>query len=79
MGFIPLFEIVIYPFLEKMKLNFTSLKKMFAGFVLTGVAFIIAAVLQIQIDVSDLITTKSVYEISMLYFQFEVLSKNKTF
>jgi len=50
MGFIPLFEIVIYPFLEKMKLNFTSLKKMFAGFVLTGVAFIIAAVLQIQID-----------------------------
>jgi len=50
LSFIPLFEIVIYPLLERMKINFTSLKKMFAGFVLTGLAFIIAAILQIQID-----------------------------
>jgi len=47
---IPLFELVLYPLLEKFNINFSSLRKMTLGFVLTGISFIVAALLQIQID-----------------------------
>merc|ERR1719427_1559986 len=47
---IPLFELTLYPLLRKYKVNFSSLRKMTAGFVLTGLSFIVAALLQIQID-----------------------------
>jgi len=47
---IPLMEFTLYPLLEYFKINFSALRKMTMGFVLTGISFIIAAILQINID-----------------------------
>ena len=49
---IPIFEFVLYPFLRYCKINFSPLRKMTAGFIFTGVSFLVAGFLQIAIDVS---------------------------
>lgn len=48
-AFVPIFEYVIYPLLEK--INFTKpLRKMTLGGIIAGIAFIICAILQMQIE-----------------------------
>lgn len=46
---IPLFDLVLYPFLRKMKINFTPIKRITAGFYCGTAAMIWAAVLQLYI------------------------------
>uniref|UniRef100_A0A3Q3EU96 Solute carrier family 15 member 1b n=1 Tax=Labrus bergylta TaxID=56723 RepID=A0A3Q3EU96_9LABR len=49
---VPIMDSVIYPLISKCKLNFTPLKKMTVGMFLAALAFIAAALVQLQIDVS---------------------------
>nr|ACX49753.2 oligopeptide transporter 1 [Perca flavescens] len=48
--FVPFVDSVIYPLIAKCKLNFTPLKRMTVGMFLAALAFIAAALVQIQID-----------------------------
>ncbi|KAF7363143.1 Peptide/h+ symporter protein [Mycena venus] len=43
---VPIFEWFIYPFLRKMGINFSPIKRMTAGFVVVGLAMVYAAVLE---------------------------------
>uniref|UniRef100_A0A3Q3LS73 Solute carrier family 15 member 1b n=1 Tax=Labrus bergylta TaxID=56723 RepID=A0A3Q3LS73_9LABR len=47
---VPIMDSVIYPLISKCKLNFTPLKKMTVGMFLAALAFIAAALVQLQID-----------------------------
>lgn len=49
--FIPLFDAVLYPILEKFGLR-TPLRKLAAGGVLAGIAFLLSALVQFQIEAS---------------------------
>jgi len=42
---VPIFDYVIYPFLRKRGINFTPIKRIFAGFIVAGLAMLYAAVL----------------------------------
>jgi len=46
---IPLFDIVIYPFLRKMGINFTPIKRITAGFITGSLAMVWACVIQVYI------------------------------
>jgi len=48
---IPLFEVTLYPCLQHFKIRFTPLKRMAAGLILAGLSFIVAAIVQIHIEV----------------------------
>nr|AAZ32402.1 peptide transporter PTR2B [Hebeloma cylindrosporum] len=43
---IPIFDYIIYPFLRKRGINFTPIKRIYAGFLVAGLAMLYAAVLQ---------------------------------
>uniref|UniRef100_A0A8B9EQK4 Solute carrier family 15 member 1 n=1 Tax=Anser cygnoides TaxID=8845 RepID=A0A8B9EQK4_ANSCY len=47
---VPVVDAVIYPLIRKCKINFTPLRKMTVGMFLAGLAFIAAALVQLQID-----------------------------
>nr|DBA33096.1 TPA: hypothetical protein GDO54_000827 [Pyxicephalus adspersus] len=47
---VPIVDIVIYPLIRKCKLNFTPLKRMTVGMFLAAMAFVAAAVVQLEID-----------------------------
>ncbi|XP_068165081.1 solute carrier family 15 member 1b [Antennarius striatus] len=47
---VPIVDSLIYPLIKKCKLNFTPLKKMTVGMLLAALAFVAAALVQIQID-----------------------------
>ncbi|NXC41142.1 S15A1 protein, partial [Penelope pileata] len=47
---VPVVDVLIYPLIQKCKINFTPLRKMTVGMFLAGLAFIAAALLQVQID-----------------------------
>ncbi|NXI69041.1 S15A1 protein, partial [Anseranas semipalmata] len=47
---VPVVDAVIYPLIKKCKINFTPLRKITVGMFLAGLAFIAAALLQLQID-----------------------------
>ncbi|KAM9346832.1 solute carrier family 15 member 1 [Symphorus nematophorus] len=47
---VPLMDSVVYPLIKKCGFNFTPLKRMTVGMVLAAIAFVCAAVTQIQID-----------------------------
>ncbi|XP_053167080.1 solute carrier family 15 member 1 isoform X2 [Hemicordylus capensis] len=47
---VPVVDAVIYPLIKKCHINFTPLRKMTVGMFLAAVAFVIAALVQIQID-----------------------------
>uniref|UniRef100_A0A8C6P5P6 Solute carrier family 15 member 1 n=1 Tax=Nothobranchius furzeri TaxID=105023 RepID=A0A8C6P5P6_NOTFU len=49
---VPIMDSVIYPLIKKCGLNFTPLKRMTVGMFLAALAFVCAAVVQIEIDVS---------------------------
>ncbi|KAM6180419.1 solute carrier family 15 member 1 [Erethizon dorsatum] len=47
---VPIFDAVIYPLIAKCGFNFSSLKKMTVGMFLASMAFVAAAVVQVEID-----------------------------
>ncbi|NXA15579.1 S15A1 protein, partial [Sapayoa aenigma] len=47
---VPIVDSVIYPLIAKCKINFTPLKKMTVGMFLASMAFVAAAIVQVQID-----------------------------
>ncbi|KAG8452048.1 hypothetical protein GDO86_004007 [Hymenochirus boettgeri] len=47
---VPIFDAVLYPLIKKCKLNFSPLKKMTVGMFLAAMAFVAAALVQLQID-----------------------------
>ncbi|XP_058041554.1 solute carrier family 15 member 1 isoform X2 [Ahaetulla prasina] len=47
---VPIVDAVIYPLIKKCHINFTPLRKMTVGMVLAALAFVVAAVVQIEID-----------------------------
>uniref|UniRef100_A0A8B9ZGK5 Solute carrier family 15 member 1 n=1 Tax=Anas platyrhynchos TaxID=8839 RepID=A0A8B9ZGK5_ANAPL len=47
---VPIMDAVIYPLIKKCKINFTPLRKITVGMFLAGLAFIAAALVQLQID-----------------------------
>uniref|UniRef100_A0A4W4HGR6 Solute carrier family 15 member 1 n=1 Tax=Electrophorus electricus TaxID=8005 RepID=A0A4W4HGR6_ELEEL len=50
LAMVPLVDSVVYPLTKKCGLNFTPLRRMTVGMFMAGLAFIAAALLQIQID-----------------------------
>uniref|UniRef100_A0A3Q3JET5 Solute carrier family 15 member 1a n=1 Tax=Monopterus albus TaxID=43700 RepID=A0A3Q3JET5_MONAL len=49
---VPIMDNIIYPLIKKCGLNFTPLKRMTVGMLLAATAFVCAALVQIEIDVS---------------------------
>ncbi|KAK2118858.1 hypothetical protein P7K49_000244 [Saguinus oedipus] len=49
---VPIFDALLYPLIAKCGFNFTSLKKMTVGMFLASMAFVVAAIVQVEIDVS---------------------------
>ncbi|XP_051840005.1 solute carrier family 15 member 1 [Antechinus flavipes] len=47
---VPIVDAVVYPLIAKCGFNFTSLKKMTVGMFLASMAFVVAAIVQVQID-----------------------------
>nr|KAF6461008.1 solute carrier family 15 member 1 [Molossus molossus] len=47
---VPIVDAVVYPLIAKCGFNFTSLKKMTVGMFLASMAFVVAAILQVEID-----------------------------
>ncbi|KAJ7319839.1 hypothetical protein JRQ81_019350, partial [Phrynocephalus forsythii] len=47
---VPVVDAIIYPLIGKCRINFTPLRKMTVGMLLAALAFVVAAVIQIQID-----------------------------
>ncbi|XP_075446931.1 solute carrier family 15 member 1 isoform X2 [Ascaphus truei] len=47
---VPIVDAVIYPLIRKCKLNFTPLKRITVGMFLAAMAFVVAAVVQVEID-----------------------------
>ncbi|XP_043852319.1 solute carrier family 15 member 1, partial [Dromiciops gliroides] len=47
---VPIVDAVIYPLIAKCGFNFTSLKKMTVGMFLASMAFVVAAIVQVEID-----------------------------
>lgn len=47
---VPIVDAVVYPLIAKCGLNFTSLKKMTVGMFLASMAFVVAAIVQVEID-----------------------------
>ncbi|XP_066236749.1 solute carrier family 15 member 1 [Saccopteryx leptura] len=47
---VPIVDAVVYPLIAKCGFNFTSLKKMTVGMFLASMAFVVAAVVQVEID-----------------------------
>ncbi|KAM5288071.1 solute carrier family 15 member 1 [Ctenodactylus gundi] len=47
---VPIFDAVIYPLIAKCGFNFTSLKRMTVGMLLASLAFVVAAIVQVEID-----------------------------
>ncbi|KAJ8252908.1 hypothetical protein GJAV_G00206890 [Gymnothorax javanicus] len=47
---VPIVDSVVYPLIKKCGLNFTPLKRMTVGMLLAGLAFVAAALVQIEID-----------------------------
>ncbi|XP_021574494.1 solute carrier family 15 member 1 [Carlito syrichta] len=47
---VPIFDGLVYPLIAKCGFNFTSLKKMTVGMFLASMAFVVAAIVQVEID-----------------------------
>uniref|UniRef100_A0A8B9QCV4 Solute carrier family 15 member 2 n=1 Tax=Apteryx owenii TaxID=8824 RepID=A0A8B9QCV4_APTOW len=59
--FIPIFDLGLYPLINMCKFNFTPIRKMATGMILAGMAFGLAAIVEVKINVSIVqeITQKS--------------------
>ena len=49
---LPIFEGIIFPLLDKFKIPFKALARLTTGMVCAGLAFVLAAIIQTQLDVS---------------------------
>ncbi|XP_015270589.1 PREDICTED: solute carrier family 15 member 1 [Gekko japonicus] len=47
---VPVVDVLIYPLIDKCRINFTPLRKMTVGMFLAALAFVVAALVQVQID-----------------------------
>ncbi|KAK9401755.1 solute carrier family 15 member 1 [Crotalus adamanteus] len=47
---VPIVDAVVYPLIKKCHINFTPLRKMTVGMILAALAFVVAAVVQVEID-----------------------------
>uniref|UniRef100_A0A670KGR4 Solute carrier family 15 member 1 n=1 Tax=Podarcis muralis TaxID=64176 RepID=A0A670KGR4_PODMU len=54
---VPVVDAVVYPLIKKCHINFTPLRKMTVGMLLAALAFVVAAVVQVQIDLFVFIFT----------------------
>ncbi|XP_027652291.1 solute carrier family 15 member 2 isoform X5 [Falco naumanni] len=52
--FIPIFDLGLYPLINMCKFNFTPIRKMATGMILAGMAFGLAAVVEIKINETDM-------------------------
>uniref|UniRef100_A0A8C2YHN2 Solute carrier family 15 member 2 n=1 Tax=Coturnix japonica TaxID=93934 RepID=A0A8C2YHN2_COTJA len=50
--FIPIFDLGLYPLISMCKFNFTPIRKMATGMILAGMAFGLAAIVEVKINVS---------------------------
>ncbi|WP_345951190.1 POT family MFS transporter [Mucilaginibacter sp. PAMB04274] len=53
LSFIPIFNYGIYPFLDRMGLKTTPLRRFGAGLILTGLSFVIIALIQTRVDAGE--------------------------
>ncbi|EPY73002.1 solute carrier family 15 member 1 [Camelus ferus] len=53
---VPIMDALVYPLIAKCGFNFTPLKKMTVGMFLASMAFVAAAVVQVEIDTNDFMT-----------------------
>uniref|UniRef100_A0A8C2AJX4 Solute carrier family 15 member 1 n=1 Tax=Cyprinus carpio TaxID=7962 RepID=A0A8C2AJX4_CYPCA len=51
---VPIMDSAVYPLIKKCHINFTPLRRMTVGMLLAALAFVAAALLQIQIDVTNI-------------------------
>uniref|UniRef100_A0A8C2E8G9 Solute carrier family 15 member 1 n=1 Tax=Cyprinus carpio TaxID=7962 RepID=A0A8C2E8G9_CYPCA len=51
---VPIMDSAVYPLIKKCHINFTPLRRMTVGMLLASLAFVAAALLQIQIDVTNI-------------------------
>uniref|UniRef100_A0A8C5NTM5 Solute carrier family 15 member 2 n=1 Tax=Junco hyemalis TaxID=40217 RepID=A0A8C5NTM5_JUNHY len=66
--FIPIFDFGLYPLINMCKLNFTPIRKMATGMILAGLAFGLAAIIEVKINVSKAQGIPQKYFLSMVYF-----------
>ncbi|XP_051479051.1 solute carrier family 15 member 2 isoform X3 [Apus apus] len=52
--FIPLFDLGLYPLINMCKFNFTPIRKMATGMILAGLAFGLAAIVEVKINETDM-------------------------
>ncbi|KAM6397694.1 solute carrier family 15 member 2 isoform 7-T7 [Pluvialis apricaria] len=52
--FIPIFDLWLYPLINMCKFNFTPIRKMATGMILAGMAFGLAAIVEIKINETDM-------------------------
>uniref|UniRef100_A0A8C5JT89 Solute carrier family 15 member 2 n=1 Tax=Junco hyemalis TaxID=40217 RepID=A0A8C5JT89_JUNHY len=52
--FIPIFDFGLYPLINMCKLNFTPIRKMATGMILAGLAFGLAAIIEVKINETDM-------------------------
>uniref|UniRef100_U3I5Y9 Solute carrier family 15 member 2 n=1 Tax=Anas platyrhynchos platyrhynchos TaxID=8840 RepID=U3I5Y9_ANAPP len=52
--FIPIFDLGLYPLISMCKFNFTPIKKMATGMILAGMAFGLAAIVEVKINETDM-------------------------
>uniref|UniRef100_A0A8C5JTB9 Solute carrier family 15 member 2 n=1 Tax=Junco hyemalis TaxID=40217 RepID=A0A8C5JTB9_JUNHY len=63
--FIPIFDFGLYPLINMCKLNFTPIRKMATGMILAGLAFGLAAIIEVKINVSKAQGIPQKYFLSM--------------
>uniref|UniRef100_A0A670KGT0 Solute carrier family 15 member 1 n=1 Tax=Podarcis muralis TaxID=64176 RepID=A0A670KGT0_PODMU len=83
---VPVVDAVVYPLIKKCHINFTPLRKMTVGMLLAALAFVVAAVVQVQIDVrvvfcsySHFTSSVSVYAVIKVIFNLCCLFKMQGF
>uniref|UniRef100_A0A8C5NT88 Solute carrier family 15 member 2 n=1 Tax=Junco hyemalis TaxID=40217 RepID=A0A8C5NT88_JUNHY len=66
--FIPIFDFGLYPLINMCKLNFTPIRKMATGMILAGLAFGLAAIIEVKINVSKAQGIPQKYFLSMGFY-----------
>ncbi|XP_029461071.1 solute carrier family 15 member 2 isoform X2 [Rhinatrema bivittatum] len=52
--FIPMFDLIIYPFIKMLSIDFRPIRKMAAGMVLAALAFAVAAIVEVKVEESNI-------------------------
>ncbi|OXB81614.1 UNVERIFIED_CONTAM: hypothetical protein H355_008776 [Colinus virginianus] len=59
--FIPIFDLGLYPLISMCKFNFTPIRKMATGMILAGMAFGLAAIVEVKINAGDVFFTQQIH------------------